>query len=185
MKGLADERIEEKFRQHRLDRELERIRGAERQELRFESYGKLWNEMRPLAIYDEARFDQAMAKKMSRRLSSWYFSDSGGLMLTSHNRDLYRLLQEVLREAARHKGWKGQRVPEPEAVFEELMEGRGHSEALGLLEYLDNEATLPAWPVSSSAITLNGGARGIPKVAGRRTGLSGIEQWRRSPRRAG
>jgi hypothetical protein len=42
-----------------LARELQKSRGVERQELRFKSYGALWKELRPLAIYDSTMINEA------------------------------------------------------------------------------------------------------------------------------
>jgi hypothetical protein len=88
-KDQATEIVSQVNRLAVLSRKLEETRGTERQELRFTSYGQLWAEMRPLAIYDDSPIDQHTMEKMSKKLSDWYFSETGGLMLTKHNRDLY------------------------------------------------------------------------------------------------
>lgn len=129
-----------------LARELERIRGTERQELRFTSYGKLWAKMRPLAIYDDSPINRETMKKMSKQLSDWYFLDSGGLMLTSHNRDLYFALQDLLsRVANAETEWEAERIPKPKKTFEAVLERRGLTNAQGLIEHLD-KAGPQNWP---------------------------------------
>ncbi len=81
-----------------LARELQKTRGVERQELRFKSYGSLWKELRPLAIYDSTPLNHQSLSDLSMRLSDWYFSDCGGLLMTQHVRDFYFSLQDLLRE---------------------------------------------------------------------------------------
>jgi len=65
-----------------LARDLQKARGVERQELRYKSYGELWKELRPLAIYDVAKIDRKTVGQLFSRLSDWYFSEWGGLLLT-------------------------------------------------------------------------------------------------------
>jgi hypothetical protein len=127
-------------------RELEQIRGTERQELRFTSYGKLWAQMRPLAIYDSSPVNRETMKEMSKKLSDWYFSDNGGLMLTSHNRDLYFALQDLVsRVANAEMEWEAERIPEPRETFKAILERRGLTKAQGLIEHLD-KAGPKNWP---------------------------------------
>lgn len=80
-----------------LARELERTRGIERQGLRYKSYGLLWKELRPLAIYDANVIDKKAVAKLSGRLSDWYFSECGGLLLTPQARDFFFALQDFLQ----------------------------------------------------------------------------------------
>ena len=54
-----------------LTRELQKTRGVERQELRFTSYGALWKELRPLAIYDPTVINKALVGTLSLKLSDW------------------------------------------------------------------------------------------------------------------
>jgi hypothetical protein len=131
-----------------LARELEQVRGSERQELRFTSYGTLWAEMRPLAIYDDSPIDRQEMKEMSKNLSDWYFSANGGLMLTSHNRDLYFALQDLVSGVARAETeWEADRIREPRDTFETVLERRGLKDAQALIEHLDNAAT-QNWPTN-------------------------------------
>src|SRR5215475_6795845 len=51
-----------------LTRELQKSRGVERQELRFKSYGGLWKELRPLAIYDHTRIEKETVGKLCTKL---------------------------------------------------------------------------------------------------------------------
>jgi hypothetical protein len=129
-----------------LTRELEQIRGTERQELRFTSYGKLWAKMRPLAIYDDAPVNRATTKTMSKNLSDWYFSEDGGLMLTSHNRDLYFALQDLLDGVAHaDNDWEAERIPALKETFTAVLERRGLTDAQALLDHLD-KAEPKNWP---------------------------------------
>lgn len=80
-----------------LARELQKTRGVERQELRFKSYGGLWKELRPLALYDATTIDKQTVANLSTQLSNWYFSEYGGLLLTPQARNFYFALQDLLR----------------------------------------------------------------------------------------
>ena len=75
--------------------------GVERQELRFKSYGALWKELRPLAIYDETIINRKIVSDLSSKLSDWYFSECGGLLLTPQARDFYFALQDLLRATSK------------------------------------------------------------------------------------
>jgi hypothetical protein len=120
-----------------LGRGLEQVRGTERQELRFTSYGKLWAHMRPLAIYDDSPISRETMKDMSTNLSDWYFSANGGLMLTTHNRDLYFALQDLLRRVAESEtDWEAERISEPRKTFEAILERRGLTRARALIVHL-------------------------------------------------
>lgn len=106
-----------------LARELEQVRGSERQELRFASYGQLWETMKPLAIYSEEPVNSDTIGDLSTALSGWYFSASGGLLLTSHNRDLYFALQDLLNGTADiEQGWSAERIRDPKRTFTEVLE---------------------------------------------------------------
>ncbi len=129
-----------------LARELEQVRGTERQELRFVSYGKLWSTMRPFAIYDDAKIDREAMQGISKKLSDWYFSADGGLMLTGHCRDLYFALQDLVFSAAgAEQPWDAERGPEPRAAFKAMLERRRLTGAQRLIDYLDDDARR-AWP---------------------------------------
>ncbi|HEX6702006.1 MAG TPA: hypothetical protein VF101_14865 [Gaiellaceae bacterium] len=129
-----------------LARELEQTRGTERQELRFTSYGMLWAEMRPLAIYDDAPINTQTMKDMSKKLSDWYFSANGGLMLSSHNRDLYFAFQDLVsRVAEEEHAWEAERTREPKGTFDAALKRIGLERARAFIGYLD-EATPQSWP---------------------------------------
>ena len=129
VKKAAGRGVDEWFDSNRwqaaLARELEKVRGTERQELRFTAYGGLWKAMRPLALYDEGVFGRRNAEDLSKALSDWYFSEAGGLMLTSHAREFYFALQSVVGRAAAIPGWEARRGEEdPAAVFERVLSAR-------------------------------------------------------------
>jgi hypothetical protein len=145
-KDEASELSRELNRFRSLARQLEQTRGIERQELRFTSYGELWKEMRPLAIYDDSPVNRAAMKEMSKQLSNWYFSVTGGLMLTSHNRDLYFALQDLVsRVGAATAPWEAERIAGPREVFEGVLKQRGLDNARALMEELDR-AVPQEWP---------------------------------------
>lgn len=128
-----------------LARELQKTRGVERQELRFISYGALWKELRPLAIYDSAVINQKAAHDLSTALSNWYFSEHGGLMLTVQARDFYFALQDLLRATSKFpEDWQCDRPDEAEEaerkVFQALLRANGAEGAIAAIEYLSNRA---------------------------------------------
>jgi hypothetical protein len=123
-----------------LARELQKTRGVERQELRFKSYGGLWKELRPLAIYDVSVINKKVVGGLSSKLSDWYFSDCGGLLLTPQARDFYFALQDLLRTTSKLEDWDADRHEESEgtqrATFEAVLKTKGADGAIGALEYL-------------------------------------------------
>lgn len=125
-----------------LARELQKSRGVERQELRFKSYGALWKELRPLALYGGKPIDKAAVADLSTKLSDWYFSDCGGLLLTPQARDFYFALQDLLRAtAATAADWTVERPADSGTGFERplfqsvLKAGRADG-ALAALDYV-------------------------------------------------
>lgn len=120
-------------------RELQKIRGKERQELRFKSYGALWKELRPLAVYDTTPLDKQAVETLCSKLSDWYFSDCGGLFLTPEARDFYFTLQDVLQTASRfHFDWSANRVDSAEmsqTIFRDLLTSRNATGAIDVLDY--------------------------------------------------
>jgi hypothetical protein len=127
-------------------RELQKIRGKERQELRFKSYGALWKELRPLAVYDTTPLDRQAAGTLSLKLTDWYFSDCGGLFLTPEARDFYFTLQGLLQMASRSpESWSADRLESPEMaqkIFRELLTTKDAGGAIDVLDYFgkgDNE----------------------------------------------
>ncbi len=163
-----------------LARELEKVRGSERQELRFTSYGELWAKMRPLAIYDDSTVDQRAMEKMSKKLSDWYFSATGGLMLTTHNRDLYFALQDLVSTVADEKGWEAERVHEPKPVFEAILARRELDGAQALLGHLEDKTKAHRWPGEDlealEALTRRW-RDDVAKLAGDWTAFTGREQF--------
>ncbi len=144
-----DEVMAELHRQSALARELEKTRGTERQELRFESYGTLWAEMRPLAIYDKTPIDAQAMAKMSQQLTTWYFSEKGGLMLTSHNRDLYFALQDLVEAVGSKPEWRAERIRKPKKAFQAVV-GKERLNLAGAQELIDrlDGVEVSEWPPS-------------------------------------
>ena len=77
---------------HQLNRELVSKRAT--------AYSSLWSNMEPLAIYSNSSFDPEKSKKLCEDLSTWYFSETGGLFLTDRARDFYFPLQSFLQSIA-------------------------------------------------------------------------------------
>src|SRR4051794_5196153 len=150
--GQVDELITELNRASALARELEKTRGTERQELRFTSYGTLWAEMRPLAIYDDSAVDRTTMGDLSEKLSQWYFSEKGGLMLTSHNRDLYFALQDLLSSVANQESWKGERMRAPKESFLAVLDRQKLTRARALVDHLAH-IDVSTWPGDVEALT--------------------------------
>jgi hypothetical protein len=83
---------------------------------------------------------------MSRKLSDWYFSAAGGLMLTKHNRALYFAFQDLVAAVARGDDWEAVRTEEPEAQFKAmLLRHEDLSAALKLMKYV-HEVQPRDWP---------------------------------------
>jgi hypothetical protein len=96
-----------------LARELATLRGTQRQELRYQAYGKLWHRLRRLAIYDEDSFDKAAASELSNELSDWYFEETGGMLLSGSAREAYFALQDLLQATVRiDANWSARRFDE-------------------------------------------------------------------------
>jgi hypothetical protein len=150
--GQVDELITELNRASALARELEKTRGTERQELRFTSYGQLWAKMRPLAIYDDSAVDPATMADLSKELSDWYFSETGGLLLTSHNRDLYFALQDLVSSVADQPRWNAERTREPRPAFLGALDRRNLTTARALVEQLD-QVDISTWPEGVEPLT--------------------------------
>jgi hypothetical protein len=138
----AKELVDELNKARVLARDLANVRGTERQEIRFASYGQLWARMKPLAIYDDSKIDQSAMAAMSKCLSGWYFSEKGGLMLTPHNRSLYFALQDLVSSVASQSGWKAERPLESDTAgdlkkkFVKLLDERRLTGARGLVDHL-------------------------------------------------
>jgi hypothetical protein len=132
-----------------LGRELQKTRGVERQELRFKSYGALWKELRPLAIYDVATIDKKVVGDMLPKLSDWYFSDCGGLLLTPQARDFYFALQDLLRAlSSSPDDWEVVRPQESgeneKDLFKAVMRAKSTAAAISAFEYIKSDA-LDEW----------------------------------------
>ncbi len=162
--------------QARLEQELQQARGTERQELRFTAYGQLWSKMRSLAIYDVRSFGPNDARGLSSELSDWYFSETGGLLLTSTVREFYFALQALLRGIAEQPGWTAQRSDEdPKAAFERILAERRLADAGAVLHALEADATT-AWP-GTLATAAGGWRRDVSSLVADWTGLEAHGQF--------
>jgi hypothetical protein len=122
-----------------LARVLQKTRGVERQELRFKSYGALWKELRPLAIYDATDINKKTVECLSLKLSDWFFSESGGLLLTPHARGFYFALQDLLRITSKvKKEWSVKRSGgegRQACILRKVLMNRGIEQANKVLDY--------------------------------------------------
>lgn len=132
-----------------LARELQKTRGIERQELRFKSYGSLWKELRPLAVYDTDSIDKEAAGELSAKLSDWYFSEYGGLLLTPQARGFYFALQDLLRVISKTpEDWvvdrPGASGTSEKDAFEATLKAKNAEGALSALRYVSS-CTIDDW----------------------------------------
>jgi hypothetical protein len=144
VKAAAEETAKEIIRDlnwaRELNRELQKTRGVERQELRFKSYGRLWKELRPLAVYDNSVIDKEVVRKLISGLTEWYFSECGGLLLTQQARDFYFALQALLRTTSMiPEEWRAIRSEKPQGdhklILRTLLKTRNSDDAVTVLNY--------------------------------------------------
>lgn len=141
----------------KLAQELQQVRGTERQELRFGAYAALWAKQRPLAIYDARVFNDKAAKKLSGELSDWYFSDTGGLLLSRQVRDFYFALQDLLRAVGAIPRWRADRPSEEAAkIFLRVLEREHLGDAqktIAFLKRIDEPGVDPnEWPMQAPTL---------------------------------
>jgi hypothetical protein len=136
-----------------LAQELQKTRGVERQELRFKSYGSLWKELRPLAVYDATPISRSVVGSMSSKLSDWYFSESGGLLLTPQARDFYFALQDLLRATSKFsEEWDADRSEESvgnqQEVFRDVLSNNSAKEGNKVLDYF-SDSNFEDWHIEA------------------------------------
>jgi len=143
---------------HELAHQLEKVRGTQRQELRFKSYACLWKTLRPLAYYETDELNETAARDLSRALTDWYFSEDGGLMLTTPLRNLYFALQDVLHAVANGGRWDVERIKEPntpKGVLNNAARERSWTEVSNMLTYLEKPGSvISQWPDGVEPLTL-------------------------------
>jgi hypothetical protein len=137
-----------------LAREIQKSRGIERQELRFKSYGMLWKELRPLAVYDATPIDKNVVTTLSSKLSDWYFSENGGLLLTPQARDFYFALQDLLRITSKlPEEWDVERSEElvgaQQDVFSSALTRSRASETIAVLDYF-SKGDFDGWQIDAA-----------------------------------
>jgi hypothetical protein len=109
----------------RLRLDVARQRSSDLLSRRFTAYGSLWSQMNELAIYSATPFDERVAQSLGERLSAWYFSAEGGMLLSATARDFYFGLQHVLRKLSDVAIKPLPRKPEPQVEFREML--KSHS----------------------------------------------------------
>lgn len=138
-----------------LGRALEKSRGIQRQELRFESYGDLWSRLQPLSVYAEGNLSREKVRALSESLMKWYFTHFGGMLLTPHALEFYFAMQELARSARDAPDWETPRISgDHKEKFKNILEGKGKNileekvlnEALKIINDLDDpETDLGKW----------------------------------------
>ena len=84
----------------RIRLDIARQRSTDLLNRRFAAYQTLWVLMHPLAVYTPETFNAGTARSTSEELSKWYFSENGGLFLSTTARDFYFALQDTLKKFA-------------------------------------------------------------------------------------
>jgi len=105
----------------RIRLDIARHRSSDLLNRRFASYGILWSQMKDLAIYSAIPFDEKIAESLRDRLSSWYFSADGGMLLSASARDFYFALQDTLTTLAGATLIAFQRSTDPRKSFLEVL----------------------------------------------------------------
>ncbi len=97
---------------------------------RFEAYGALWAKMQRLALYAGKPFGRTEVRALERDLSDWYFSATGGLLLTAEAREFYFALQDTLSAASVLPDWSCQERPAKAfEIFVDFLAGVAAKEA--------------------------------------------------------
>jgi hypothetical protein len=102
---------------------------------------------------------------MSKKLSDWYFSANGGPMLTSHNRDLYFALQDLVSAVADEEtDWKAERTSDPRTTFEHVLERSDLRAAQALTEHL-GRVKPEGWPTEDLEAMAGEWRKDVEKLA--------------------
>jgi hypothetical protein len=105
----------------RIRLDIARHRSSDLLNRRFTAYGILWSQMNDLAIYSAAPFDEKVAQSLSDRLSTWYFSADGGMLLSATARDFNVALQDTLTTLAGATITPLPRITNPRKAFLEVL----------------------------------------------------------------
>jgi hypothetical protein len=106
----------------RIRLDVVRQRSSDLLNRRFAAYGKLWSQMHQLAVYSAAKFDAVAARSASEDLSTWYFSETGGLLLSTTARDFYFALQDTLNDFAGEAQLQNVRHKDGREAFKQMLE---------------------------------------------------------------
>jgi hypothetical protein len=131
-----------------------------------------------LAIYGHGDMD---ARELSDSLTSWYFSESGGLMMTWQCREFYFALQDLLRSVAGIDGWRWERrrtgVHEEFRAFLRERGLEGAEQAVDYLEQLDRrEVPIHTWR-SQGPLLAKGWRDNINEVPGMWDDLTDVQRF--------
>jgi hypothetical protein len=130
-----------------MGQDLQKARGVERQELRFKSYGELWKQLRPLAIYSDKPINKDQLGELSEKLSDWYFAECGGMFLTPHARDFYFALQDFLRAVTKAVDWECRRSDgDQKKRFENIIHRMNLKNAADVMKTFSPETGRADWP---------------------------------------
>jgi hypothetical protein len=91
-----------------------------------------------------------VAGELSTKLSDWYFSESGGLLLTPQARNFYFALQDLLRATSKFpQNWSADRSSEAEGdqkrIFREILTASGADDAIQVFNHFTT-GSFEDWP---------------------------------------
>jgi len=89
---------------------------------------------------------------LSNSLSDWYFSECGGMLLTSHVREFYFALQDLAHGVGgASDDWQSERSSDDQkSMFESILKRMDLTDALGVMDRL-SQADHADWPVVTTA----------------------------------
>ena len=100
------------------------------------------------------------------QFTDWYFSEKGGLMLTSHNRDLYFALQDLVEAVGSKPDWQADRIGKPKEAFQAIVARLGLAGAQDLVKLLDR-VKVSEWPPSDLVEVASGWRKDVVVLANR------------------
>lgn len=131
----------------RIRLDIARQRSSDLLNRRFSAYGKLWSQMNQLAVYSADTFNAGVAGSTSKNLSEWYFSEIGGLLLSTTARDFYFALQDTLKDFAAEELLQNAQHKDGRDTFKEMLKSNeaGASKYPGCVDaqLADNSDIMP------------------------------------------
>jgi hypothetical protein len=91
--------------------------------MRYRAYGQLWSRTKATMIYTSEAFGPKTVSDFMESLSDWYFSETGGIFLTTMAREYYFSLQDLVQEVCDFGNWRCYpRPPKPKEHFLKLID---------------------------------------------------------------